>query len=415
MRAANQQNQSEDAARAAREASENLNRALKQMDRPKEGGSLDKELERFADRTQDLSETQRGIESDLNKALADAQAAGRRRGVIDPRNAAQIAAEKQQMASELEALQREMRESVHKRRGETPEGAKKLGEIVNELESSGISFRINRSAAEVLYGRARDAAPREGLIGEGLESLERSLREAASLAANDQERHGTQANPEELLAQIGELRRALEEARREQRGSALRTERDREDERLARSEQQPQDPNEQQGSRSDEGGGNSGNQPSAQQARQGTQGTTRNGTRDFSNDGGGPNGLDAWNPNMRSGSLQALELGAGSLREAREVSERLQELANRMGRDQMSPEELRALQRMAHDLRRLAGNPLATNPEVMSKLVDQLELATLAAAQKANQGAPPRTAVQSADATEYREAVAEYYRRLGGS
>ena len=97
------------------------------------------------------------------------------------------------------------------------------------------------------------------------------------------------------------------------------------------------------------------------------------------------------------------------------MSERVQQLADRMGRGQMSPEELRALQRMAHELRRLAGNPLATHPEAMSKLIDQLELATLAAAQKANAGSPPRTAVQSADAAEYREAVAEYYRRLGGS
>jgi hypothetical protein len=415
MRAANQQDQSEAATRAAREASENLNRALQQMDRPHEGGSLDTELDRFADRTQDLSETQRGIESNLNKALADAQAAGRRRGVIDPRSAAQIAAEKQQMASELEALQREMREAVHKHRGETPVGAKKLGEIVNELESSGISFRINRSAAEVLYGRARDAAPREGLIGEGLESLEKDLREAAALAANDKSRQGTQANPEEMLARIGELRRALEEARREQRGSGQPAARDNEGERLARADQQQQDANEQQGSRSDEAGGNSGNQPSGQQPRQGPQGAARDGTRGSQNDGGGPNGLAAWNPDMRSGSLQALELGAGSLREAREASDRLQELANRMGRGSMSPEELRALQRMAHDLRRLTGNPLATSPEAMSKLIDQLELATLAAAQKSNQGAPPRTAVQSADATEYREAVAEYYRRLGGS
>ncbi|HVF15606.1 MAG TPA: hypothetical protein VNA21_01810, partial [Steroidobacteraceae bacterium] len=109
------------------------------------------------------------------------------------------------------------------------------------------------------------------------------------------------------------------------------------------------------------------------------------------------------------------EFGNGRLRDARQMSERVQELANRMTRGEMSAEELRALQRMAHDLRRLSGNPIATNPEAMSKLVDQLELATLAAVQKANQGAPPRTAVQSGDSAEYREAVAEYYRRLGGS
>jgi hypothetical protein len=117
----------------------------------------------------------------------------------------------------------------------------------------------------------------------------------------------------------------------------------------------------------------------------------------------------------RFGALPGLELGAGRQREARELSERVEQMANRMGREQLSAEELRSLQRMAHELRRLAGNPIATQPEAMSRLIDQLELATLAAVQKANPGAPPRTAVQSADSAEYREAVAEYYRRLGGS
>jgi hypothetical protein len=421
MRAANQQNRNDDVTRAAREASENLNRALKQMDRPKQGGALDKEIEQYADRTQELSDKQREIEANLNKALSNSQAAGRRRGAIDPRSAAEIAAEKQQMASDLEALQREMRESVHKYRGETPEGARKLGEVVNELESSGISFRINRSAAEVLYGRARDAAPREGLIGEGLENLEKNLREAAVLAANDKKQQGSQTNPEELLAQIGELRRALEEARREQLAQGRQG--GREGERLAQldqQDQQNQNGSEQQGSRSDQAGndqvGNErGSNGQSQQGRaSNAQANTRSPTTNIG--GGGPNGLSAWDPAAnRYGTLPPLEQGIGRYRETRELTERVEQLAQRMGRGQLSEAELRALQRMAHELRRLAGNPIATHPEAMAKLVDQLELATLAAAQKANPGAPPRTAVQSADATEYREAVAEYYRRLGGS
>jgi len=427
MKAANQQNQSGDATRSAREASENLKRALAQMDQPKGDQGLDKDLERFADRTQALSETQGEVESSLNKALSDAQAAGRRRGQLDPRSAAEIAATKQQMANELEKLQREMREAVHKNRANSPEGSKKLGEIVNELESSGVSFRINRSAAEVLYGRARDAAPREGLISEGLDNLERDLRDAAALAANDQKQQGTQADPQQLLAQIGELRRALEEARRDQRGQGLQPSRD--GERLASNDQQQsgqqngqqqngqqgdqQRSENQQGSPGQQSGGNQGNsQQSGQQGREG-QGGARGGPGNVG--GSGPNGLTAWNPDFRNGSLQGLEVGNGRLRDAQELGERVQDLANRLGRSEMTPEELRALQRMAHDLRRLTGNPIATNPEAISKLVDQLELATLAAVQKSNPGAPPRTAVQSADSTEYREAVAEYYRRLGGS
>lgn len=408
MRAANQQNRLEEATRAAREAAEKLNRALKQMDRPREGGTLDRELERFADRAQGLAETQREVESQLNQALAESQGAGRRRGNIDPRAAAEIAAQKQQMANELEALQREMREAVHKHRSEAPEGARRLGEIVNELESSGITFRINRSAAEVLYGRARDAAPREGLIGEGLEMLEQELREAAVFAANDQKRQRSQASPEELLAQIGELRRALEEARREQRERVRGV--SQEGERLASTEREQREEGaqasgDQQGDRTAPQSGEQGGQP----------GATNDRMRAWRADGG-PNGLDAWDPNLtRFDRLPGLELGTGRWREARELSERVQDLANRMGRDRLSPEELRALQRMAHELRRLAGNPIATDPETISRLIDQLELATLAAVQKQGQGSAPRTAVQGGEGSEYREAVAEYYRRLGGS
>lgn len=409
MRLANQKDAGDEAARSKREASENLNRALKQMDRPREGAPLDEELNRFADRTQDLAQQQQEIESGLVEALTKAQETGRMRGSIDSRSAEKISAEKQKMASDLEALQREMREAVHKHRGDTPESSRKLGEIVNEFESSGTPFRINRSAAEIRYGRARDAAAREGLIAEGLDMLEKNLRDAAAFAANDKGRQSTRADPEELLAQIGELRRALEEARREGRGRAA-----------------SEDVAAEQLASADEHQGEAGDasaedrDPSAQPERNQPGRSAREGSPDdmrtaLPTGGGGPNGLGlrAWDPAING--WHAPDLSPERMRDAHEVSERVQRLADRMRRGPMSESELRALQRMAHELRSLTGNPLAARPEAMAKLVDQLELATLAAAQKANSGAPPRTAVQSDDDTSYREAVAEYYRRLGGS
>jgi hypothetical protein len=49
----------------------------------------------------------------------------------------------------------------------------------------------------------------------------------------------------------------------------------------------------------------------------------------------------------------------------------------------------------------------------MMGLVDQLELAALSASDKTRENAPTRAANPNADAPEYRETVAEYYRRLG--
>jgi hypothetical protein len=69
---------------------------------------------------------------------------------------------------------------------------------------------------------------------------------------------------------------------------------------------------------------------------------------------------------------------------------------------------------MANQLRRLSGDPMSAQPEAMIKLIDQIELATLAAAAKSKGEASPHTSVPSPDSPQYRETVAEYYRRLGG-
>jgi hypothetical protein len=49
----------------------------------------------------------------------------------------------------------------------------------------------------------------------------------------------------------------------------------------------------------------------------------------------------------------------------------------------------------------------------MLGLVDQLELAALNASEKNRDNAATRTANPASEAPEYRETVAEYYRRLG--
>ena len=82
---------------------------------------------------------------------------------------------------------------------------------------------------------------------------------------------------------------------------------------------------------------------------------------------------------------------------------------------ELSSAELNALRRMTQDLRRLAGNPLAAEQQAMAQLIDRIELAALAAAEKTRDNAASRTTVQNTDSPEYREAVAEYYRRLGGA
>lgn len=84
-----------------------------------------------------------------------------------------------------------------------------------------------------------------------------------------------------------------------------------------------------------------------------------------------------------------------------------------MNRGELSAAEFDALRRRANELRRLAGDPMVDQKQAMLKLVDQIELAALAAAPKSQDSAAARATLPSPDSPRYREAVAEYYRRLG--
>src|SRR5262249_1398783 len=114
---------------------------------------------------------------------------------------------------------------------------------------------------------------------------------------------------------------------------------------------------------------------------------------------GGPNG---------SLALQGDVLGD----EPRIVADRLSQLANQLRGRTLSAADIAALDRLSHAVRQLSGSPLAAQAAQLSKLIDQVEVATLAASEKAR-GGGARTQTLEPDSPEYREAIAEYYRRLG--
>ena len=72
-----------------------------------------------------------------------------------------------------------------------------------------------------------------------------------------------------------------------------------------------------------------------------------------------------------------------------------------------------ALRRNANQLRRLNGNPMVEQGEAMLRIIDQIELTALNAAARARGDQPAHAMLPSPDSPRYREAVAEYYRRLG--
>jgi hypothetical protein len=90
-------------------------------------------------------------------------------------------------------------------------------------------------------------------------------------------------------------------------------------------------------------------------------------------------------------------------------------MLNRMPQNALSPEDLSALRQLVSGLRRSnSDDPMEAEYKKMGILVDQLELAALDASEKNRKAAPTHTETPAADSPEYRETVAEYYRRLGG-
>jgi hypothetical protein len=425
MRAANQQQgESSSNAQSAQEASKHLRQALKQIDKP-DSSHLDETLERFADRSGQMLEDQRRIESELYKAMSQGNESTFRssgRGGLSQREVKDLVESKQRMASDLSELQGDMRGAVHENRTKTPKTTQRLSEIVRDIEGSDVMYRLNRSAAEIYYGRAREAAPREGLITDALESLQHDLREAATQASSERTQKRDSATPDDLLAEVAELRRAVRSAQRpgeEQGGQAGQQGESKQGE----SKQGQGDQAGKGDSRSaqlngerQQGGANSEGQQA--DGSKGSPGSRQGGTSQSEGSRGGTagaqNGLSAWNPIIPAPGLNTLEDGRGSLaRQTAAISQRIRDLTNRMTGGELTDAELEALRRQANQLRRLNGDPLADQGEAMLKVIDQIELTALNAAVRAKGDSPAHATLPSPDSPRYREAVAEYYRRLG--
>lgn len=435
MRAANdsQGEGSQKNAQSAKEASKHLRQALKQIDKP-ESSRLDEALERFADRSGQMLEDQHRIENELYKSLSQGSESTFRssgRGGLSQREVKELVEAKQRMASELAELQGDMRGAVHEHRSKTPKSTQRLSEIVRDIEGSDVMYRLNRSAAEVYYGRAREAAPREGLITDALETLEHDLREAATQASTERTQKRDSATPDDLLAELAELRRAVRSAQRqgEEQGGQQQAKNDPSGQRgdqTGNGDSQKGGPDDRSGkgdSRSARLNGESpqgGDNSEGQQAdgSKGSPGSRQGGTSQSQSSRGGTagaqNGLTAWNPIIPARGVNTLEDGRGSLaRQTAAISQRIRDLTNRMTGGELTDSELEALRRNANQLRRLNGDPLADQGAAMLRVIDQIELTALNASARAKGDSPAHATLPSPESPRYREAVAEYYRRLG--
>ena len=217
--------QQQNNASAANRASEQLNRAREQLERGRQQAAGE-QFDDLARSARDLGAKQRTSEEELRAALGGPRPPP---SIANPRanqqgpglgyeQAERLANTKRDIQAGLETLQRQMQAARTQGRERAPNASQQVGEAAKELEDSSTTARLARSAQEIERGRGLQAATREGLITESLHQLQQKLEQAASVAAtesggrNNQEKR---AEPGDLLAELGELRRALERARQD--------------------------------------------------------------------------------------------------------------------------------------------------------------------------------------------------------
>jgi hypothetical protein len=122
--------------------------------------------------------------------------------------------------------------------------------------------------------------------------------------------------------------------------------------------------------------------------------------------------LNGWNPPLPSTALPPVD-AEEYRRQAEAFARRLRELGDRLPQGALSDDDINALRQLTKGLRHSShGDPMENEYARMVGLVDQLELAALNASEKSKVTAT-RASRAAEDAPEYRETVAEYYRRLG--
>jgi hypothetical protein len=216
----------------------------------------------------------------------------------------------------------------------------------------------------------QEAASRQGLITESLAALRQDLSEATRVAATEAAQSPIEDNSaEDMLAELTALRRAWEEAQ----------------------------------SRRQEGLPPDGPGPAPNPAAVNGDSSQLLGGR--------PGGLDVWLPPVGRGPPPRSDTPEFR-EESLATAERLRNLQRRLPRGVFAPPDVRALEELTQRLRG-SGAPAASEYDRILALTQQLELAALKAAEKQNESAT-RATNPASDTPQYRNSVAEYYRRLGG-
>jgi hypothetical protein len=434
--------QSNDPGAQAR-ATEQLNRAREQLESSRQQAQAGREqFESLADSARALAERQQTAERELRAATGNRPPASLARSdrevasALTPAQRERQAETRREMQRELEALQRDMDSTRRAAVEDAPRAARQLAEARQELQEQGLTTRLSSSARQIEGGQERNAANLDWVITDNLERLAENLESAAQLAATETGRRQAQAgeaSTEDLAAELGDLRRMLERAREQSQaqnrvggdgGTAA--------------------PNAQEGQAGQQGGGQQGQQGEGGQGQQGQGGQgqgqeqgqagqgqqqgnspgQQGGAQGGADGGGGKRGQfgggnDRFANNGRfnggAGSRETVAISPALRAQGVVSAERLAQIREELRRNGMLSEpDTRALSELEQGLRRGGADPMNAEYQRMAALVNQLELAMLKSTQDSKGSDTTRATEAVDDSRQYRDNVAEYYRRLGG-
>ena len=310
-----------------------------------------------------------------------------------------------QRVAEIEkGLQRQARAL----RGRNDEASRALLNALMELQQSEASPAIQYAAELIRRGLAPYAASNEEAVSRALRRLRDDIKEAGQIAS--QEATGQDRGLAGLLSDVERLRRGLEDAA----GQGERQERNPGVGQAAGRDQEASDGQRAEGSGQQAGA--RGGDPSQQGPAAGP-GRARGDRRGGWSNWGGP-GDRQW----RGGFPPNIQDPIARERMERALAESIAEVPRlaRRGRaqDEFDPRDIAELRSFAHNLGdgRFRGNPALLEEEYrkMLALLEQLEV-KLRRQVELDDKEEVRAIVTETVPEPYREAVAEYYRRLGGT
>ena len=387
-----------------------------------------------------------------------------------------LSAEKSEMFENLETLQREAQQAVRRMRDSQPGASRQLRESLSELQQSEVGPKLQKAADYIRRGGApyvasseesvssalrefrdglRDAerAAREGGGERGrpdleralsdMQELRRQLEEAAGLGNQSGEQGGGQQQAQQggpgqqqqgqQSGQGGGQGGQQGQGQQGQQGQGQQGQGQQSAQAGSQPGQQPggQQPGSQGQSGQQPGQGQQGTQPGQGQGGQGGSGQiteqanggqnpgTQGRGSSLSRRGGpstGPSGSNYgdWEPARSWQDLDPQTI-AEIRRRIEEVAGEVPQLTNRLRRSGVFEEDLQQLRNYARglDAGRFQGNPELVEREVreLTSLLEQLELQVRRQVET-DEGGEVRSLVSQPVPEEYREAVAEYFRKL---